>query len=355
MPIIIWKENSSYDYLLNKDVPMIDPQRAKSQDIRPLEIAICNLMPQKVITEQQIFRLLWNTPLQIKPTLFNFDHKQILTYYQKWSDVQNHKFDWLIVTWANAEKLLFEATNHREQVEEMFERSKSNAFRSLYLCWWAMAWLYHHYWVEKHVTDKKIFWVKKFGHDWNHFLLTGCDDDVYMPISCWAKSPISHHQGLRTILWTNENPAIIVDNDNKHTFIIPHPEYDRWDLSKEYVRDVLSSTTINLPQNYFVNEEWIHEFIELDSQDQLRIILSLPDWIRNEIFSEKYLKDRKAIALLRELSNKFEQLTPVEISKRSGILRPKLLWRANAQVIFNNWIKDLYDKTPADIHTIWNY
>lgn len=351
MPIIIPDWCNSYT--LDK-TNFFDKNRAISQDVRPLRIAICNIMPLQKTTEKHLFGLLANNSIQINPTLFDFSkrHKPNLSYYQKFPNILSQKFDWLIITWANFDKIPFEEVTYISQIKELLDRSVDNVYRNKYICRWTMLWLHHFYNLDKQITEKKIFAVKKYPNNVDHHLLKWADDEIYIPISCWAKNTIPQTQNnLQVILWDHSNPWLVISDDNKHTFWVWHPEYDRWTLAKEYFRDLITWDTINIPLHYFPDNDKIQEFSELSQDVKIRVICWLPKKLREKIFDSSYFI--KNLSLYHKINsalanaNQTEQPTEESVL-RERYLKPKKMRSANAQLMFNNRITRLYQDVPYD-------
>ena len=192
MPIIVPKDIPAAKILQAENIFIMNDKRAMSQDIRPLEIAILNLMPTKIVTETQLMRLLSNSPLQVNITLIstetyvgkNTSLEHLQRFYKSFSDVKNKKFDGMIITGAPVEELEFEEVKYWEELKEIFEFAKTNVTSTLFICWGAQAGLYYYYGIQKHKLERKLFGV--FEHkklvDYEK-LLKGTDDRFFMPHS----------------------------------------------------------------------------------------------------------------------------------------------------------------------------
>ena len=264
MPIKIDSDLPACKVLESENIFVMTGSRAVSQDIRPLKIAIVNLMPTKVTTETQLLRLLGNTPLQIEISLVqmeNHNKKNVGTdhlekFYINSSDVFKQKFDGMIITGAPVEQLPFEDVDYWNDLCKIMDYAKTNVFSTLYICWGAQAGLYHHYGVPKYGLDQKLFGIYKNKRSTGPDpLLRGFDDLFPIPQSRHTtikKEDIIKHDDL-VILAENKDigPTIIKTKDNRAIFMTGHLEYDSETLKTEYFRDVDKGLEINIPVNYF--------------------------------------------------------------------------------------------------------
>jgi homoserine O-succinyltransferase len=246
----------------------MDENRAIHQDIRPLNIAILNLMPLKEDTELQILRSLSNTPLQVNVTfLATSSHESTHTsmshlnkFYQSFSDVEGENFDGLIITGAPVEQMEYEDVDYWPEVCRIMEWSKTHVTSTLHLCWGAQAGLYYHYGIQKYPLPKKMFGV--YPHRVKNRkvpLVRGFDDYFYAPHSRHTevrKEDIESRPEL-TILAESEEAGVflIIAKDGGQIFVMGHPEYDRLTLDKEYKRDKGKGLPIELPVNYYPNDD----------------------------------------------------------------------------------------------------
>lgn len=264
MPINIPKKLPARETLKKEKIFVMDEDRARSQDIRPLNILILNLMPEKEKTELQLLRLLGNTPLQVNITFMRtatYESKNVSNYhldnfYTTFDKVKDRKFDGMIVTGAPIEHLAFEEVNYWEELTEIMAWSKENVTSNLYICWGAQAALYHHYGIEKEALDKKYFGI--FKHDLSDVtekLVQGFNDTFYAPHSRHTtinKDAVEEHPELILLSKTTEDsPFIILSEDRKDIMITGHLEYDATTLADEYNRDVAKGRDIEIPINYF--------------------------------------------------------------------------------------------------------
>lgn len=264
MPIKIDSDLPACKVLESENIFVMTGSRAISQDIRPLKIAIVNLMPTKVTTETQLLRLLGNTPLQIEISLVQMENhvsKNVGTdhlekFYINSSDVFKQKFDGMIITGAPVEQIPFEDVDYWNDLCKIMDYAKTNVFSTLYICWGAQAGLYHHYGVPKYGLEQKMFGIYKNKRSTGPDpLLRGFDDLFPIPQSRHTtikKEDILKHDDL-VILAENKDigPTIIKTKDNRAIFMTGHLEYDSETLKTEYFRDVDKGLEINIPVNYF--------------------------------------------------------------------------------------------------------
>ena len=268
MPIKIPEGLPAAGILENENIFVMNELRAVKQDIRPLKIAVLNLMPTKIVTETQLARLLSNSPLQVEITLLqtashvakHTPAEHMEAFYKCFDDVKDEKFDGLIITGAPVEELPFEAVDYWPELCRVMEWSKTHVFSTLHICWAAQAALYHHYGVPKFKLDKKLFGV--FEHtvlDFKHPLLRGFDEEFLAPHSRHTEvrtSDIEQEKRLQ-ILATSEKAGafIIAAKDRNMFFVTGHAEYDNDTLSREYFRDVNKGLDIDVPYNYFPDND----------------------------------------------------------------------------------------------------
>ena len=268
MPIKIPNELPAYKTLTNENIFIMDETRAMSQDIRPLKIAIVNLMPTKIDTETQLMRLLGNTALQVEVTLLhtkthvskNTSREHLTTFYKTFYDVKDENFDGMIITGAPVELMPFEEVSYWEELCEIMEWSKSHVHSTFHICWGAQAGLYYHYGIPKVPLDKKLFGV--FKHNVvrkSSILFRGFDDEFMVPHSRHTtvnKSDIEACSKLKILAESSEAGVYAVSTKNgKQIFITGHSEYDAGTLNKEYVRDKTAGLPIDVPKNYFPNDD----------------------------------------------------------------------------------------------------
>ncbi len=267
MPIRIPNNLPAYSTLVNENIFVMADDKALKQDIRPLKIAIVNLMPTKIVTETQLLRLLSNTPLQVDITLIktetynpkNTSQEHLLNFYTTFNEIKDQYFDATIITGAPVELLDFESVNYWKELCDIMEWSKSHSFSTVHICWAAFAGLYYHYGLRKYVLDKKMFGI--FPHKINcvnHPLLKGFDDIFMVPHSRHTEvrmCDIENNPHLALLSYSDIAGAYIVaDRTNRQIFITGHAEYDRNTLKDEYMRDVEKGLPIDMPYNYFPDD-----------------------------------------------------------------------------------------------------
>jgi homoserine O-succinyltransferase len=242
-------------------------QRATTQDIRPLEIAIVNLMPAKVATEVQLLRLLSNTPLQVRATLVamgghvpthtSLSHME--AFYEDSRSILERRFDGIIVTGAPVETLPFTDVDYWDELTTLFEWSRTHVYRSLFICWGANAGLHYFHGIEKHILEKKLSGVFPLScHDNTSRLLLGLDDPFFMPQSRFATALVEDVKaaGLRLIAGSPETGAVVTATpDHRQVFVTGHFEYDLDTLDKEYHRDLEAGLDVDPPVNYYTDND----------------------------------------------------------------------------------------------------
>ena len=264
MPIKIPNALPATDTLRSENIFVMTETRAMTQDIRPLQIALVNLMPTKIDTETQLARVLGNTPLQIELELIapsghvskNTSKEHMLAFYKTFDQVKHRTFDGLIITGAPVELMDFEEVDYWPELCEIMEWSKIHAHSTLHICWGAQAGLYYHYGIPKHQLDKKLFGVFKHTvEDPNYILFRGFDDKFWVPHSrntTVAREDIEAVPGLKVLSASPEAGVYAVKSpESKQVFLMGHAEYDPDTLKKEYLRDVAAGVDILLPENYF--------------------------------------------------------------------------------------------------------
>ncbi|MCL2773979.1 MAG: homoserine O-succinyltransferase [Oscillospiraceae bacterium] len=304
MPIKIPDGLPAADILSKENIFVMPNLIADHQDIRPLKIAVLNIMPTKVITETQLIRVLSNTALQVEIVLLqtstyqskNTSNEHLSSFYKSFGQIKNEKFDGLIITGAPVETMPFEEVGYWEELCEIMEWSKFNVYSTLHICWGAQAGLYFHYGINKYPLEKKIFGV--FAHEVkkpDHELVRGFDEIFYAPHSRHTevrKYDIDLMPDLEILASSPEAGIHIVASKKMRQFYITgHSEYDYDTLAKEYFRDKEKGLDINLPVNYFPNND-----------------------------------DTKT---------------------------PKNIWRSHGHLLFSNWLNYfVYQATPYDINKI---
>ena len=268
MPIRIQADLPAIEVLESENIFVMTHERAALQDIRPLKIALLNLMPTKIETETQILRLLSNTPLQIDVELLhmashvsrNTSSYHLNTFYKTFADVRDQRFDGLIITGAPVEKMPFEDVDYWEEMCAVMEWSKTNVYSVLYICWGAQAGLYYHYGIQKHMLPEKISGI--FNHtvlNPYHPLMRGFDDNYFAPHSRYTEvylDDIKAHDELIPLAVSDlAGVHIVAEKSGRKFFVTGHAEYDRDTLAKEYFRDVNKGLNPKVPYNYFPNDD----------------------------------------------------------------------------------------------------
>ena len=268
MPIKVPSSLPAVGILENENIFVMDENRALSQDIRPLKIAILNLMPTKIITETQLIRLLSNTPLQVELTLLypstahkpkHTSEEHMSSFYTNFDEVLDKKFDGLIITGAPVENMDFSEVNYWAELTKIFEWSKTNVYSTLHICWAAQAALYYHYGIPKHQLEQKMFGI--FPHTLNnpeHPLLRGFSELFFAPHSRHTDIDADMARKCESleILAESELSGIFLmaDKNMRRFYATGHLEYDYDTLAKEYFRDVNKGLDIQVPYNYFPND-----------------------------------------------------------------------------------------------------
>lgn len=306
MPLKINRELPAYKVLSGENIFVMNDERAETQDIRPLKIAILNLMPKKIQAENQLLRYLSNTPLQVEIKLLqtksytshNTPLEHLNKFYSYFDEVVNEKFDGLIITGAPVEQMEFEDVAYWDELKEIMEWSKSNVYSTLHICWGAQAGLYYHYGVPKYPLGNKMFGV--FAHrvlKENVELTRGLDDTFFAPHSRHTEiksKDIEKVKELKILSESDDAGVFIVStSDYRKVFITGHLEYDRETLKDEYFRDKEKGLEICIPENYFPNDD--------------------------------------------------------------TTLEPAMSWRGSAHIVFANWLNYcVYQNTPFNINDIRN-
>lgn len=268
MPIKIEKSLPAVDILKKENIFVMDSDRASHQDIRPIKILILNLMPQKIVTETQLLRLLANTPLQLEVEfLYMVSHESKNTrsdyleqFYKTFEQVKDSYFDGLIVTGAPVENLPFEAVDYWSELVSVFEWSNNHVFSTLHICWGAQAGLYARYGVQKHNMNRKLSGIYRQDVVKNtNPLMRGFDDEFQSPHSRYTEvkaADISHLNNLEILSCGEEvGLSILASKNLREVYSFGHLEYDRDTLAKEYERDCLAGKNPHIPENYFRNDD----------------------------------------------------------------------------------------------------
>ena len=303
MPIKIPNDLPASRILESEGVEIIKESDAIRQDIRPMHIALLNLMPDKIRTETQIARVVGSTPLQVEMTLLktgsyqprNTPERHLLDFYKTWEEVRHEKFDGLIVTGAPIEMLPFEEVDYWDELTGIFDWAQTHVFRGFYLCWAAQAALHHFHGVPKHPLPRKMFGVyrHRITRAASH-LLRGFNDEFSIPVSRHTevrKEDIPDKPGLEILAESPESGlCLMADRPHKAVYMFNHLEYDGDTLKREYERDLAAGRDIQIPKNYFPEDDPSRE--------------------------------------------------------------PNNQWRAFAHLLFWNWINEMYQHAPYDISRI---
>lgn len=300
MPIKIPDQLPARDVLVREGVSVMDERTALRQDIRPLQIGLLNLMPNKIRTETQIARLIGATPLQVELTLVrignhkakNTSEEHLITFYQTWEEVRARKFDGFIVTGAPIELLPFEDVTYWDELTKILDWTTANVHSSFFICWGAMAAAWHFHRVPKYTLEKKAFGVYRHrNHAPASPFLTGFSDDFAIPVSRWTEvrsADIAANTGLELLMESDvTGPCMLAEKAGNRLYMFNHIEYDSTSLKEEYDRDVAAGSPIEVPHEYYPGND------------------------------------------------------PA---------RPPLnRWRSHAHLLFGNWINQVYQTTPYDL------
>ena len=302
MPIRIPSKLPAFEILKSEGVNVMSNADADRQDIRPLKIGLLNLMPLKIQTENQFSRLIGSTPLQIELTLIRMsEHKSkhtssdhMKSFYKSFEDINEQKFDGLIITGAPIEHLEFNEVTYWDELRTIFEWTQNNVHSTFGVCWGGMAMINHFHNVEKHILGKKLFGCHRCQvTDPTSRFLTGFSDDLVIPVSRWTENKTSEilKAGLKILIDSETSgPCLVEDEKHNALYIFNHFEYDKETLKQEYDRDIKNNTPINIPMNYYPNDD--------------------------------------------------PKMPPLN------------KWRSHAHLLYGNWINQIYQTTPFDINRI---
>lgn len=268
MPLIIPKDLPAYSVLQDENIFVMTHERAITQDIRPLDILIVNLMPDKIVTETQLARVLANTPLQVRLTLLrtgthestHTSTEHLAAFYQTLDEVRQHRFDGMIITGAPVEHLAFEDVDYWGELHSLMEFAKTNVYSTIYLCWAAMAGLYYHYGIQKQMLPQKLSGV--FRHRVvrpSNPLVRGFDEAFYVPHSRFATidpAGVAAQPALRVLADSEDAGLHMLSTENgREIYILGHMEYDKDTLQNEYLRDLSRGLSPSIPQHYFEDDD----------------------------------------------------------------------------------------------------
>lgn len=268
MPIIIPNSLPAAKTLKKENIFVMHEKRAETQDIRPLKILLLNLMPTKIATETQLARVLGNSPLQVELTLLRMDaHESANTpedhmsaFYKTFDEIVHKRFDGMILTGAPVETMPFENVDYWHELTEIFEYAKTNVYSTMFICWGAQAALNYYYDIEKYATPKKVFGI--YEHKVYRPLtplVRGFDEIFYAPHSRHTyikKEDVKKHPELRILAESKEAGLHILSTDSgRQIYILGHQEYDKDTLANEYWRDINRGLDIDVPKNYFRDDD----------------------------------------------------------------------------------------------------
>lgn len=268
MPINVPTNLPAIEELKRENIFIMEETRALQQDIRPLKVALLNLMPVKMVTETDLLRALANTPLQVELDLLHMEEHQskntprehMEVFYKTFDQIRNHRYDGLIITGAPVELLEFEEVDYWEALCEVMEWSKSNVSSTMHICWGAQAGLYYHYGIKKYTLPSKAFGI--FDHyitDRKHQLVRGFDDIFPAPHSRYTENrleDIQRHPDLIPLAWSPQvGSNIVLSRNDRQIFISGHLEYNPLTLKEEYDRDRAKGLVTAVPANYFPGDD----------------------------------------------------------------------------------------------------
>ena len=268
MPIQIPNDLPAAEVLYKENIFVMKQTRAETQHIRPLEIVLLNLMPTKIVTETQLSRMLGNTPLQVHLELMmlsthkakNTPEEHLLAFYKTFDELKDRKFDGMVITGAPVENMPFEQVNYWKELTRIMEWSKDHVHSTFHICWGAQAGLYYHYGIQKYPLPEKMFGVFKHKADYKHaILLRGFDDEFWVPHSRHTtirREDIEAIPGLKILASSDEAGVyILMNKEGRQIFVTGHSEYDPDTLEREYLRDKYQGLPIQVPKNYYPNDD----------------------------------------------------------------------------------------------------
>lgn len=268
MPLTLPDKLPAIELLKKENIFVMDTTRAASQDIRPLRIAVLNLMPLKITTETDLVRLLSNSPLQIELSFMkvkshtskNTPIEHMQAFYTDFEEMRQHKYDGFIITGAPVEHLDFEEVGYWEEMTEIFEWARHNVTSTLYICWAAQAGLYHHYGIPKYPLEKKMFGIFKHTIANPELpIFRGFDDEFHVPHSRHTevrREDIERHPELSILAESEESGVyMVMAREGREIFLTGHSEYSPLTLDTEYRRDLAKGLPIEMPQHYYPNDD----------------------------------------------------------------------------------------------------
>lgn len=268
MPIAIPNDLPAAEILQNENIFVMKQTRAETQQIRPLEIVLLNLMPTKIVTETQLSRMLGNTPLQVHLELMmlsshkpkNTPEEHLLAFYKTFDDLKDKKFDGMVITGAPVENMPFEQVSYWKELTQIMEWSKNHVHSTFHICWGAQAGLYYHYGIRKKQLPEKLFGVFPHKADYKRaILLRGFDDEFWVPHSRHTtidRADIEAVPGLKILASSEEAGVyIIMNKEGRQIFVTGHSEYDPDTLEREYLRDKYLGLPVQVPKNYYPDDD----------------------------------------------------------------------------------------------------
>src|SRR5574344_462119 len=268
MPVNIPKGLPAIETLKKENIFVMDNERASTQEIRPLKIAVLNLMPIKITTETDLIRLLSNSPLQIEidfvklksNTYKNTPIKHLQMFYKDFDSIRTQKYDGMIITGAPVEQMEFEEVNYWEEMKGIFDWARHNVTSTLYICWAAQAGLYNYYGIPKYDLPHKMFGVFKHSvSDKKNPIFRGFDDEFYVPHSRHTEVRRCDIEKIRELKIISESDDagvyMVMARGGREFYITGHSEYSPNTLDEEYKRDLAKGLEINIPVNYYRNDD----------------------------------------------------------------------------------------------------
>lgn len=268
MPILVQNDLPAKKILESENIFVMDERRAHTQQIRPLQICILNLMPLKEDTELDLLRVLSNFPIQTQITFMKTESYEpthtatshLNKFYQTFSELKNERFDGLVITGAPVEKMSFEKVEYWDEITAIMTWSKTHVFTTFHICWGAQAGLYYHHGIQKVALEKKISGI--YEHRVLHhkkMLMRGMDDVFYIPHSRYTgidEAAVAQNSELYVCASGEEvGSTIILAYSSRQIFVLGHTEYDRMELDKEYKRDMKAGLDPDIPVNYYPNDD----------------------------------------------------------------------------------------------------
>lgn len=267
MPIIIPKDLPAYKTLTEENIFVMDECRAKTQDIRPLELAIVNLMPTKEKTETQLLRRISNTALQVNVDFVktkthkskNVSKEHLEKFYVSLDEIKHKKYDAMIITGAPVEEITYEDVDYWDEMTEILDFARKNVFSTLFICWASQAALYHFYGIKKYRLNKKLFGVYECDLNKKTTLTSGFDESFYIPHSRHTFCKIEDLEKINDIDIISSSKDVGLNiastKDERFIFVAGHGEYDHDTLEHEYLRDINAGISIDIPKNYYKNDD----------------------------------------------------------------------------------------------------